>query len=132
MSNECKIIMSLLEDYIKLKEDYKEYNKEDLFDIFSIFESEVFELNDIVCDISSKINKLMMHDFPEVYSTKKLINMKEEELINEIADVILTTARLIHEFNLQEALSEMIEYKYERQKSRELKRFKNNKNELLK
>ena len=132
MSNECKIIMSLLKDYIKLKEDYKEYNKEDLFDIFSIFESEVFELNDIVCDISSKINKLMMHDFPEVYSTKKLINMKEEELLNEIADVILTGARLIHEFNLQETLSEMIEYKYERQKSRELKRFKNNKNELLK
>ena len=125
MSNECKIIMSLLKDYIKLKEDYKEYNKEDLFDIFSIFESEVFELNDIVCDISSKINKLMMHDFPEVYSTKKLINMKEEELLNEIADVILTSARLIYEFNLQEALSEMIEYKYERQKSRELKRFNN-------
>ena len=124
MSNECKIIMSLLEDYIKLKEDYKEYNKEDLFDIFSIFESEVFELNDIVCDISSKINKLMMHDFPEVYSTKKLINMKEEELINEIADVLLTCVRLIHEFGLYDALEEMIQYKYERQKSRELKRIK--------
>ena len=132
MSNECKIIMSLLEDYIKLKEDYKEYNKEDLFDIFSIFESEVFELNDIVCDISSKINKLMMHDFPEVYSTKKLINMYEEELLNEIADVLLTTVRLIKTFNLEEPLIEMIGYKYERQKSRELKRFKNNKNELLK
>lgn len=121
MSNECKIIMSLLEDYIKLKEDYKECNKENLFDIFSIFESEVFELNDIVCDISSKINKLMMHDFPEVYSTKKLINMKEEELLNEIADVLLTTARLIKEFNLEEPLIEMIGYKYYRQAIREEK-----------
>lgn len=128
MSNECKIIMSLLEDYIKLKEHYKEYNKEDLFDIFSIFESEVFELNDIVCDISSKINKLIIHDFPEVYSTKKLINMKEEELLNEIADVLLTTARLIKEFKLVEPLTEMIEYKYHRQLTREEKI----KNELLK
>lgn len=121
MSNECKIIMSLLEDYIKLKYDYKEYNKEDLFDIFSIFESEVFELKDIVCDISSKINKLIIHDFPEVYSTKKLINMKEEELLNEIADVLLTTARLIKTFNLEDPLIEMIGYKYYRQFIREEK-----------
>ena len=121
MSNECKIIMSLLEDYIKLKDDYKEYNKEDLFDIFSIFESEVFELKDIVCDISSKINKLIIHDFPEVYSTKKLINMKEEDLLNEIADVLLTTARLIKTFNLEEPLIEMIGYKYYRQAIREEK-----------
>lgn len=132
MGNECKIIMSLLEDYIKLKDDYKEYNKEDLFDIFSIFESEVFELKDIVCDISSKINKLIIHDFPEVYSTKKLINMNEEQLLNEIADVLLTTARLIKTFNLEEPLIEMMEYKYHRQLVRELKRIKNVKNELLK
>ena len=88
---------------------------------FSIFESEVFELKDIVCDISSKINKLIIHDFPEVYSTKKLINMKEEELLNEITDVLLTTARLIKTFNLEEPLIEMIGYKYYRQFIREEK-----------
>lgn len=125
-------IIYYIKEYLGMKEHYKEYNKEDLFDIFSIFESEVFELKDIVCDISSKINKLIIHDFPEVYSTKKLINMKEEELLNEIADVLLTTARLIKEFKLEEPLTEMMEYKYHRQLVRELNMFKNAKNELLK
>lgn len=125
MSNECKIIMSLLEDYIKLKEDYKEYYKEDLFDIFSIFESEVFELYDIVSKIDYKINRGIDDDIPPVDSTIAELIIYEEELLNEIADVLLTTARLIKTFNLEEPLIEMIEYKYERQKSRELKRFKN-------
>ena len=60
------------------------------------------------------------------------MNFEEEELLNEIADVLFTTARLIKEFKLEEPLIEMMEYKYHRQLVRELKRFKNNKNELLK
>ena len=53
---------------------------------------------------------------------------EEENLVNEIADVILTTARLIKEFKLEEPLTEMMEYKYHRQCIREEKK----KNEGLK
>ena len=125
-------IINFINCYLKLKEDYKEYNKENLYDVFTIFMNEVFELNDIICHVENKIDQMCIHGCPEEYTVKQIMYENEENLLNEIADVLLTTARLIKEFNLQEALSEMIEYKYERQKSRELKRFKNNKNELLK
>lgn len=125
MSNECKIIMSLLKDYIKLKEDYKEYNKENLFDVFAIFNNEINELADISSFINLEINSMKNEGYSYISSTKEIITEQEEDLLNEIADVLLTTARLIKEFKLEEPLTEMIEYKYERQKSRELKRFNN-------
>ena len=128
MSDECKIIMTLLEDYIKLKDDYKEYNKENLYDVFTIFSNEVFELDNIVSKVDYKINRLVEECNPPVNITVNEINLYEEELLNEIADVLLTTARLIKEFKLVEPLSEMIEYKYHRQLTREEKI----KNELLK
>lgn len=121
MSNECKIIMSLLEDYIKLKDDYKEYNKENLYDIFTIFSNEVFELTDIVSEIDYKINSKIEEDYSDVFSTINMLDEKEENLLNEIADVLLTTARLIKTFNLEEPLIEMIGYKYYRQAIREEK-----------
>ena len=128
MSDECKIIMTLLEDYIKLKDDYKEYNEENEFDVYYIFESEVGELNDIVKSIMTKIDKKVLNGYSEVGATKETVIEQEEELLNEIADVLLTTARLIKEFKLVEPLTEMIEYKYHRQLTREEKI----KNELLK
>ena len=128
MSSDCKIIMSLLEDYIKLKDDYKEYNEENEFDVYYIFESEVGELNDIVKSIMTKIDKKVLNGYSEVGATKETVIEQEEELLNEIADVLLTTARLIKEFKLVEPLTEMIEYKYHRQLTREEKI----KNELLK
>lgn len=121
MSNECKIIMSLLEDYIKLKDDYKEYNKENLYDIFTIFSNEVFELTDIVSEIDYKINSKIEEDYSDVFTTINMLDEKEENLLNEIADVLLTTARLIKTFNLEEPLIEMIGYKYYRQAIREEK-----------
>ena len=121
MSNECKIIMSLLEDYIKLKDDYKEYNKENLYDIFTIFSNEVFELTDIVSEIDYKINSKIEEDYSDVFTTINMLDEKEENLLNEIADVLLTTARLIKTFNLEEPLIEMIGYKYYRQFIREEK-----------
>ena len=128
MSNECKIIMSLLEDYIKLKEDYKEYNKENLFNVFNIFTDEVYELKNIVSEIDGDNFISIIDGGSPVDTIISKINIYEEELLNEIADVILTTARLIKEFKLVEPLTEMIEYKYHRQLTREEKI----KNELLK
>lgn len=125
-------IIYIIKEYLGIKEHYKEYNKENLYNVFTIFANEVFELDNIVSKVDYKINRLVEEFNPPVNITVNEINLYEEELLNEIADVLLTTARLIKEFKLEEALSEMIEYKYERQKSRELNRFKNAKNELLK
>lgn len=130
MSNECKIIMSLLEDYIKLKEDYKEYNQENLYDVFEIFSNELFELSEIDYKIDKVLDKIIREELRYIDDSdiKEIINKEEENLINEIADVLLTTARLIKTFNLEEPLIEMIGYKYYRQAIREEKI----KNELLK
>lgn len=127
MSSDCKIIMSLLEDYIKLKEDYKEYNKENLYDVFEIFSNELFELSEIAYKIDKDLDNIIRYEFRCIddNDVKETINESEEKLINEIADVLLTTARLIKTFNLEEPLIEMMEYKYERQVGRELKRIKN-------
>ncbi len=119
MSDECKIIMTLLKDYIKLKDDYKEYNEENEFDVYYIFESEVGELNDIVESIMTKIDKKVLNGYSEVGATKETVIEQEENLLNEIADVLLTTARLIKTFNLEGPLIEMIGYKYYRQAIRE-------------
>ena len=121
-------IWSIINDYLKLKEDYKEYNKENLYDIFTIFSNEVFELTDIVSEMDYKINILTDECILPNNPTKALMEEKEEELLNEIADVILTTARLIKEFKLEEPLIEMMEFKYHRQCLRE----ENIKNEGLK
>ena len=119
-------IINNLFKYLELKRECIEKQYENLYDVITIFINEIFELNDIACIIENVIDKnyktLLNIDDEKA---KEIINTYEENLVNEIADVLLTTARLIHEFNLQEALSEMIEYKYERQKSRELKRFNN-------
>lgn len=125
-------IFGLIQCYLKLKDDYKEYNKENLFKVFNIFENEVYELNDIVNIIDEKIDKRCLLGYELEKSSIEVILEEEENLVNEIADVILTTARLIKEFKLEEPLAEMMEYKYHRQLVRELKRFKNVKNELLK
>lgn len=134
MNKEFKNIVSVIDNYLTLKDNYKEYNQENLYDVFEIFSNELFELSEIVYKIDKVLDKIIRDELRYIDDSviKEIINKEEENLVNEIADVLLTSARLIHEFNLQEALSEMIEYKYERQKSRELKRFKNTKNELLK
>ena len=129
MSNECKIIMSLLEDYIKLKDDYKEYNKENLYDVVELFASEVIELKDVVIDLCSFMGAgKQQTNLTDNKIALEVIKHEEENLLNEIVDVLLTTARLIKEFKLVEPLTEMIEYKYHRQLTREEKI----KNELLK
>ena len=121
-------IFNFINCYLKLKDDYKEYNKENLYDVFTIFFNEVFELTDIVNEIDYKINIKSEEDYSYISNTVNMIFNKEEELLNEIADVILTTARLIKEFKLIEPLTEMLEYKYHRQLTREEKL----KNERLK
>ena len=120
-------IKNIINNYLTLKKECMDMKLESLYDVITIFRGEVQELEDVCYNIEMKI------DVPESDNKcKEVIGFYEEPLLNEITDVILTSARLIQEFNLQEALSEMIEYKYERQKSRELKRFKNVENELLK
>ena len=121
-------IISLIKCYLELKDDYKEYNKENLYDVFTIFFDEVFELTDIVNEIDYKINIKSEEDYSYISNTVNMIFNKEEELLNEIADVLLTTARLIKEFKLEEPLTEMLEYKVNRQIIREEK----NKNERFK
>ena len=112
-------IMCFIDCYLKLKDDYEEYNKENLYNIFTIFSNEVFELNDIVSEIDYKINSKIEEDYSDVFNTINMLDENEENLVNEIADVLFTTARLIKEFNLQEPLIEMMEYKYHRQLIRE-------------
>lgn len=122
-------IINFINCYLKLKDDSKEYNKENLYDVFTIFANEVFEIDDIVSKIDYKIDRLIEEDCNSpINITVNEINLYEEELLNEIADVLLTTARLIKEFKLVEPLTEMLEYKYHRQLTREEKI----KNELLK
>lgn len=115
-------IMSLINNYLKLKDDYKKFNKENLYDVFTLFSNEVFELTDIVSEMDYKINILTDECILPNNPTKALMEEKEENLLNEIADVLLTTARLIKEFNLTEPLIEMMEYKYHRQCNREEKK----------
>ena len=122
-------IIYYIKEYLGMKEHYKEFNKENLYDVFTIFANEVFELTDIVSEMDYKINILTDECILPNNPTKALMEEKEENLLNEIADVLLTSARLIKEFKLEEPLTEMLQYKYERQVGRELKRFKN---ELLK
>ena len=122
-------IMCFIDCYLKLKEDFKEYNKENLFDVYYLFENEVAELNEIVRLITTKIHKMVFKEYKEEEEiVVETILEDEENLVNEIADVIFTCTRLIKEFNLQEPLIEMMEYKYHRQLIREEKK----KNEGLK
>ena len=122
-------IFGLIQCYLKLKDDYKEYNKENLYDVVDLFTKEVIELKDEAIDISCSISDFVEETkLSENKISRELINIYEENLLNEIADVLLTTARLIKEFKLVEPLTEMIEYKYHRQLTREEKI----KNELLK
>ena len=121
-------VINFINCYLKLKEDYKEYNKENLYDVFTIFANEVFELADIVGATDYKINTLIDENIlanNPIQPTVIVMEDYEEELLNEIVDVLLTTARLIKEFRLQEPLVEMMEYKYHRQLNRE----EGNKNE---
>ena len=121
-------IMCFIDCYLKLKDDYKEYNKENIFNVFNIFTDEVYELKNIVSEIDGDNFISIIDGDSPVNSIISKINIYEEELLNEIADVLFTTARLIKEFNLQEPLIEMMEYKYHRQLIREEKK----KNEGLK
>ena len=132
MDNNIKNIIKNVMNYLELKKECTNKQYENLYDVFTIFSNEIFELTDVVSEMDFKINRLL-HEFTfPICASKDIMEEQEENLVNEIADVILTTARLIKEFKLEEPLAEMMEYKYERQKSRELKRFKNDKNELLK
>ena len=118
-------IIYYIKEYLGMKEHYKEYNKENLYDVFNIFVNEVFELNDIVSEIDYKIISVIEENIiptDTIKPTKYIMEQREEELLNEIADVLLTTARLIKEFKLEEPLAEMIEYKYHRQVIREEKK----------
>ena len=132
MDNNIKNIIKNVMNYLELKKECIDKQYENLYDVITLFINEVYELNDIICSLEKSLNKFDLAELIENKCSKSIINTYEEYLVNEITDVLLTSARLIYEFNLQEPLSEMIEYKYERQKSRELKRFKNVKNELLK
>ena len=127
MSKDIKEIINNVNNYLTLKKECMDRKLESLYDVITIFRGEVQELEDVCYNIEIKI------DVPESDNNcKEVVGFYEENLVNELADVLLTASRLIYEFNLQEALSEMIEYKYERQVGRELNRFKNVKNELLK
>ena len=121
-----KNIIDIINNYIYLKKECIYAGYENLYDVITIFINEVCELNDISCKIEKTMDNIELSCLNNNNFCKDLMDCYEEELINEIADVLLTCGRLIHEFGLYDAIEEMIEYKYERQKSRELKRIKNN------
>ena len=127
MDNNIKNIIKNVMNYLDLKRECIEKQYENLYDVVDLFASEVVELKNVVIDLCSFIDLgKRQTNLTDNQITLEVIKHEEENLVNEIADVLLTSARLIYEFNLQEALSEMIQYKYERQVGRELKRFKNN------
>ena len=120
-------IINNLFKYLELKKECVEKQYENLYDVVDLFVSEVVELKNVAIDLCSFIDAgKRQTNLTDNQISLEVIKHEEENLVNEIADVLLTSARLIYEFNLQEALSEMIEYKYERQVGRELKRFKSN------
>ena len=126
-------IINNLFKYLELKRECIDKHYENLWDVIRIFTQEVGELKNVSIDLCTFIDAgKQQTNLTDNQIALEVIRHEEENLLNELADVLLTASRLVYEFNLQEALSEMIEYKYERQKSRELKRFENTKNELLK
>ena len=119
-------IINNLFKYLDLKRECIDKQYENLNDVLTIFTQEVRELNEVTNDLCDFIDiGKQQTKFTENQIAKEIINTYEENLVNELADVLLTASRLIQEFELEEPLAEMIEYKYERQKSRELKRFSN-------
>ena len=133
MDNNIKNIIKNVMNYLDLKRECLEKQYENLYDVVDLFTSEVIELKDVAIDLIDIMDAgKQQTNLTDNQIALEVIKHEEENLVNELADVILTSVRLIHEFNLQEALSEMIEYKYERQVGRGLKRIKNVKNELLK
>ena len=119
-------IINNLFKYLDLKRECIDKQYENLNDVLTIFTQEVRELNEVTNDLCDFIDiGKQQTKFTENQIAKEIINTYEENLVNELADVLLTASRLIQEFELEEPLAEMIEYKYERQKSRELKRFNN-------
>ena len=118
MDNEIK---KTVLNYLCLKKECMDRGFEDLYDVIDIFICEVFELNDICFYIEKALDGC-----EDNMNCKAVTSCYEELLLNEMADVLLTASRLIQEFDLEEAFAEMLQYKYERQVGRELKRFKEN------
>lgn len=121
MNNEIK---NTVLNYLCLKKECKDRGFEDLYDVIDIFICEVIELNDICYYLEKALG-----DREDNMNCKVVTSCYEEFLLNEMADVLLTASRLIQEFGMEEAFTEMLQYKYERQVGREIKRFKNNGNE---
>lgn len=114
-------------NYLCLKKECMDRGYENLFDVIDIFTTEVIELKEVCYYIDEAIGNQQNN-----MTCKAVISCYEEYLLNELADVLLTASRLIQEFELEEAFTEMLQYKYERQVGRELKRFKINGNEEVK
>lgn len=120
-------IKNIVNNYLCLKKECMDRGIEDLYDVITIYMNEVSELNDINFHIEMSVDEDANNT-----NCKNIISFFEEKLLDEIADVLLTASRLIQEFELEEAFTEMLQYKYERQVGRELKRFKINGNEEVK
>lgn len=123
------VIKNTVLNYLCLKKECIDNGFENKLDVFDLFMNEVMELNESVKDINISIANKLDTDLTDNQIAKETINFHEEQLLNEMADVLLTASRLIQEFELEEPFVEMLQFKYERQVGRELKRFKNNDNE---
>ena len=117
-------IKNIVINYLCLKKECMDRKFENLNDVIRLFNNEVFELAIVNDSLSKTLSEFKHSNLSENHFCRDIIDFYEEHLLNEIADVILTGSRLISEFGLEEALNEMLEYKYERQVGRELKRFK--------
>ncbi len=130
MVNEIK---NLVLNYLCLKKECVDRGFEGLYDVLQIFINEVYEMNEVCTGLEKIINDgEEKNNYSEDEVCKEVISFYEEFIVNELADLLLTSSRLIQQFELEEPFAEMLQYKYERQKSRELKRIKNVENELLK
>lgn len=121
-----KNIVKTVNNYLCLKKDCIDLGFENKLDVFDLFMNEVMELDEVVKNINISIANILDMDLTDDQVAEEVITFHEENLLNELADVLLTGARIIQEFNLEEPFAEMVQYKYERQVSRELARFNEN------
>ena len=121
MDNEIKNIVL---NYLCLKKECMDIGFENKIDVFDLFMNELIELNEVVKDMNISIANVLDTDLTDNQIAKEAISFHEENLLNELADVLLTGARIIQEFELEETFAEMLQYKYERQVGREIARLK--------
>lgn len=112
-------MIDIIKNYLELKRLAVEKGYENIVDVVKICSGEVTELLNIVKDMEIFVSLLERTNVEEKRIHEETSYIYEERLLDEIADVLLTTIRLVDVLNLYEPLNEMLEFKYNRQVERD-------------